>query len=69
MALLNRDGILDDRLVGRCYHPVCVGREIFQARSAGQTRAIVAPGKPKERLAKGAISKEECTQGSQVNGG
>jgi len=66
---MNSDWILDGRLPGGCYHPVCVGREIFQARRAGRTRAIAVPGTPQEGFATGAISKEEYAQGSQVNGG
>ena len=66
---MNSDWVLDGRLPGGCYHPVCVGREIFQARHAGRTRAIAVPGTPQERFAKGAISKEEYPQGSQVSGG
>jgi hypothetical protein len=65
---MNSDWVLDDRLPGGCYHPVCVGREIFQARRAGQTRAMAVPGTPKERFVKGAISTEEYTPGSQVSG-
>ena len=62
---MNSDWVLDGRLSGHCYHPVCVGRAIFQARKLGRTRAVAVPGTPQERLATGAISREEYTEAAR----
>jgi len=69
MARLNRDGVLDDRVLSGCYHPVCVGRQILQAKRTAQIRATVARGMMEGRSATGETTIEGYAQSSQVNGG
>lgn len=68
MAWLNRDGVLDDRLPSGCYHPVCVGRQIVQARRTAELKATVARGSLQDRSTIGEISLEKYKQGSHVDG-
>jgi len=67
MAWLNRDGVLDDRPLSSCYHPVCVGRQIFQAKRIAQMRATAARGIVEDRPAIGQTTQEH-TQSSQLSG-